>query len=255
MPHARITRQLFLLALVVAMGAGGADRLDAQARSPDSRSTLVGVVVDPSHAPLPDVAVVVEDLSRRVTHRATTDRQGRFEITDLPAGEFEAEVAVAGFAVFRESVRVAGPMVEREIVLAIDALEETFTVVAGAGPANPDGLGRERGEVEPCVAPVDPETQSPIGGRVRPPRMLTRVPPAFPDHLREAELEGRVRLSGRISADGTLADVTLLEASHPDFAAAAEEAVRNWTWEEALLNCMPVDVGITVTVQFMPQRP
>ena len=106
-------------------------------------------------------------------------------------------------------------MVEREIVLAIDALEETFTVVAGEVPANPDGLGRQRGEVEPCVAPVDPETQSPIGGRVRSPRTLTRVPPAFPDYLREAELEGRVRLSGRVSADGTLADVTVWRRAIP----------------------------------------
>ena len=46
-----------------------------------------------------------------------------------------------------------------------------------------------------------------------------------------------------------------MEASHPDFAAAAEDAVRTWTWEEALLNCTPVDVGITVTVRFLPQRP
>ena len=159
MLHARISRRLSLLALVVAIGAGGADRLDAQARSPDSRSTLVGVVVDPSHAPLPDVAVVVEDLSRRVTHRATTDRQGRFEITDLPAGEFEAEVAVAGFAVFREPVRVAGPLVEREIVLAIDALEETFTVVAGAGTRQSGRAGtaaRRGGTVRGAGGPGNP---------------------------------------------------------------------------------------------------
>jgi len=131
----------------------------------------------------------------------------------------------------------------------------SFTVVAGAPPANPSVLGRERGEAEPCVARLDPETQSPIGGQVRPPRMLTRVPPMFPDHLRAADLEGQVRLSARISAGGTLVDVAVLEASHPDFAAAAEDAVRNWTWEEALLNCTPVDVGVTLTVRFEPERP
>ena len=85
--------------------------------------------------------------------------------------------------------------------------------------------------------------------------MLTRVAPAFPDHLREAEVEGQVRLTARISDNGTPADVAILEASHPDFAAAAEDAVRNWTWEEALLNCMPVDVNVIVTVQFVPPRP
>ena len=254
MRHTRFSRGLFLLSLA-ALGASGTERLGAQAPIPDSRSTLGGVVLDPSHAPLPGVAVVVEDLARRLSHRATTDRQGRFEIKDLPAGDFEAEVEVAGFAVFREPVLVAGPLIEREIVLALGTLEETFTVVAGAPAASPEVPGRERGETEPCVTPVDQETQSPIGGRVRPPRMLARVPPAFPDHLREADLEGEVRLAARISAQGTVADVTVEEASHPDFAAAAEDAVRTWTWEEALLNCTPVEVGITVTVHFLPQRP
>jgi TonB family protein len=85
--------------------------------------------------------------------------------------------------------------------------------------------------------------------------MLTRVVPAFPEHLRDAELEGQVRLSARISDNGTPADLTILEASHPDYAAAAEDAVRNWTWEEGLLNCSPVDFNVIVTVQFLPQRP
>ena len=254
MPHTRFLRGLPLLALVVAFGISRADGLGAQAIIPDSRSSLTGVVRDPSHAALPGLAIVIEDLARRVSYRATTDRQGRFEFRNLPAGNFEAEVEMSGFAGFRQPVVVAGPLVELEIVLVLDTVQETFTVVADAPPPASDVLGRERGDVEPCVAPVDTETQSPIGGLVRAPRMLTRVPPTFPDHLRQAELEGRVRLSARISANGTPADVTVLEASHPDFATAAEEAVRNWTWEEALLNCTPVDVNVVVTVQFVPPR-
>lgn len=244
-----------MLALVVALGTSRADRLDAQAAIPASQSTLTGVVLDPTHAPLPGLAVVLEDLARRVSYRATTDRQGRFEFRDLPAGDFEAEIAVPGFAPHREPIRVAGLLVELEVLLVLDRVEETFTVAADSPPTKADVLGRERGEVEPCVVRLDQETQSPIGGQVRPPRMLTRVAPAFPEHLRDAELEGQVRLSARISDIGTPADVAILEASHPDYAAAAEDAVRNWTWEEGLLNCTPVDFNVTVTVQFLPQRP
>ena len=72
--------------------------------------------------------------------------------------------------------------------------------------------------------------------------MLTRTAPLFPDHLREEEREGIVRLAARIGADGSLADVSVVEASHPDYAAAAEDAVRGWTWEEPLLNCTPIEV-------------
>jgi TonB family protein len=246
---------LALLALIVAFGTSRADRLDAQAAVAASQSTLTGVVRDPTHAPLPGLTVVVEDLARRKSYRATTDRQGRFEFRDLPAGDVEAEVTVPGFAEFRQRVLVAGPLVELEVLLVLDRVEETFTVAADSPPTSSDVLGRERGEVEPCVVPLDSETQSPIGGQVRPPRMLTRVVPAFPEHLRDAELEGQVRLSARISDNGTPADLTILEASHPDYAAAAEDAVRNWTWEEGLLNCTPVDFNVSVTVQFLPQRP
>ena len=254
MRHSPFSRVLSVLVLAVVFGTSGAGQLNAQAPIPNSQSTLTGVVRDPTHAPLPGLAVVLEDLARRASHRATTDREGRFEFRDLPAGDFEVEVTTPGFAVFRQPVLVAGPLVELEAALVLDTVEETFTVVAGAPPPDSDVRGRERGETEPCVVPVDKETQSPIGGLVRPPRMLTRVAPAFPDHLREAELEGQVRLTARISDNGTPADVAILEASHPDFAAAAEEAVRNWTWEEALLNCMPVDINVTVTVQFVPPR-
>ena len=250
----RFPRGLSVLALAVAVGTSRAGQLDAQAPIPESQSVLTGVVFDPSHAPLPDLAVVVEDLARRMSHRATTDREGRFEFRDLPAGNFEAEVTMPGFAQFRQPVVVAGPVVELDVVLALDTVEETFTVVADAPPSDSDVQGRERGEVEPCVPPTDKETQSPIGGLVRPPRMLTRVAPAFPDHLRQAEIEGQVRLTARITDNGMPSDVTVVEASHPDFATAAEDAVRNWTWEGALLNCMPVDINVAVTVQFVPPR-
>ena len=254
MPLTRLSPGLPLLVLVAVFAAGHVHRLDAQAAIPESRSTLTGVLADPSHAPMPGIAVALEDLARRRTYRATTDRQGRFELKDLPAGDYEAEVVVPGFAAFRQPVLVAGPLIEREIVLAVGAVEETFTVVAGAPRADAAFQRRERGEPEPCVARVDDQTQSPVGGQLRPPRMLTRTAPLFPDHLREEEREGIVRLAARIGVDGSLADVSVVEASHPDYATAAEDAVRGWTWEEALLNCTPVDIGVAITLRFVPQR-
>jgi TonB family protein len=255
MPLTRLSPGLPLLVLVALFAGGRVHRLDAQTAIPQSRSTLTGVLVDPSHASMPGIAVALEDLARRRTYRATTDREGRFELKDLPAGDYEAEVVVPGFAVFREPVLLAGPLIEREIVLAVGAVEETFTVVAGAPRADADGQRRERGEPEPCVARVDEQTQSPVGGQLRPPRMLTRTAPVFPDHLREEEREGVVRLAARIGADGSLADVSVVEASHPDYATAAEDALRGWTWEEPLLNCTPIEVEVRITVRFVPQRP
>jgi TonB family protein len=245
---------IFVLA-VAGFAVATPARPAGQTRIPESRSTLAGVVVDASHAALPGVTVALEDIARRATYRVTTDGQGRFQFADLPAADYEAEVVVPGFAVFRESVLVAGPRVEREIVLVLNGIEETFTVVAGAPAGISDVPSRERGDDPPCVARVNEETQSPVGGQIRQPRMLLRVAPVYPEHLREADLGGLVRLAGTITVQGTLDDVTVLEGSHPDFAAAAVDAVRSWTWEETLLNCTPVEVGVTVTVRFVPGRP
>lgn len=254
MPQTHPPRSVLLLVALITAVTADKSPVAAQKPIPDSRSALVGVVVDPSHAAMPGVAIALEDLGRRVTRRATTDRQGRFEFRELPAGDYEAEIVMPGFTLFRQPILLAGPLVEREIVLSLGMVEEIYTVTAGAAAASGDRAGRQRGDEEACVVRVDPDSQSPVGGQIRPPRMLERTAPVFPDHLREADLDGMVRLTGRISAEGTMSDLIVAEASHPDFAAAAEDAVRSWTWEQSLLNCTPVDVPVTITVRFVPQR-
>lgn len=238
--------------LVAAIVAVAPHVLGAQAVIPVSFSTLSGTVVDASHAPMSGVTVVLEDLGRAVTRRYLTDAQGRFDAADLPAGDYEVEVAMAGFALFREPVTLAGPLVEREILLTVGALEETITV-GGDGPGRPGTAVHREPSPEPCVAPTDTTTLSPIGGRLRPPRMLSRTTPVFPEHLQQGGVDGTVRLEGRIDTSGAVGALTVVEATHPDFATAAEDAVRGWTWEQTLLNCTPVEVSITVHVRFVPE--
>lgn len=233
------------------MVAASGRALDAQVVIPGSLSSFSGIVVDATHAPVPGVTVALEDLGRRATRRYRTDAQGRFDAVDLPAGDYEMEVAMPGFATFREAVLLAGPLVEREIVMAIQTLEETITV--GGGASRPGSDVRREPAPEPCEVPTDLTTQSPIGGRLRPPRMLRRAAPAFPEHLQQDGVDGTVRLEGRIDTSGAMDALSVVEATHPDFATAAEEAVRGWTWEQTLLNCTPVEVPITIHVRFVAE--
>jgi hypothetical protein len=57
-------------------------------------------------------------------------------------------------------------------------------------------------------------------------------------------------LKARIGLDGYLTDITVERESHPEFASAAVVAVREWMFSETLLNCEPVSVGMTITVNF-----
>jgi protein TonB len=67
----------------------------------------------------------------------------------------------------------------------------------------------------------------------------------------EAGLEGKVSVEAVIGVDGRVARAraTTVQA-HPDLAQAAVDAVRQWRFEPTLLNGAPVEVVMTVTVDF-----
>ena len=69
--------------------------------------------------------------------------------------------------------------------------------------------------------------------------------------MREAGREGVVPIEAIIGPDGSVTSVRVLSAEvHPDFAIAAAEAVRQWKFTPTLLNGAPVEVVMTVKVQF-----
>jgi hypothetical protein len=215
---------------------------------------LSGAVVDGTHAGIPRVTVTLEDLERQVTRRVVTDGQGRFASTDLPAGTYIVEAVAPGFTPYQERVTVGSVAPYREMLLEPAPIAETFVVSADGVPRGADV--RTRGPEEPCMPPVDSQTLSPVGGQLRPPRMLAHPQPTFPNHLRNALIDGTVRMVGRIGTDGRLAGGLQTESGHPDLAAAVEETVREWTWQEALLNCEPVEIGVTISVTFLlPNTP
>jgi hypothetical protein len=210
---------------------------------------LSGTVVDGTHAPIPRAAVTIEDLDRRVTRRVVTDGVGRFAVPDLPAGTYAVEAVMSGFAPYQERVSIGNGAAQREILLAPAAVAETVVVAADGVPRA--GEVRTRGPAEPCTPPVDSQTLSPVGGQLRPPRMLVHPQPTFPNHLRNALVDATVRIAGRIGTDGRLVDPLVIERGHPDLVAAVEESLRQWTWQEALLNCEPVEIGVTISVTFL----
>jgi TonB family protein len=61
---------------------------------------------------------------------------------------------------------------------------------------------------------------------------------------------GVVVLTGHIGTDGFIADLRELAPSNPELTASAMEAVRQWQFDATLLNCIPVDVAIKITVKF-----
>jgi protein TonB len=69
--------------------------------------------------------------------------------------------------------------------------------------------------------------------------------------MRDAGLAGTVPIEARIGTDGSVVSAQVASARvHPEFAAAAIDAVRQWQFSPTLLNGTAIEVLMTVRVQF-----
>jgi periplasmic protein TonB len=113
----------------------------------------------------------------------------------------------------------------------------------GGVPANLIGevLYSLVGEVEAPVRAV---------GEVRPPKLVRRIEPDYPEIARQARVEGIVVLEATTDAYGRVMDVRVLR-SIPLLDQAAVDAVRQWVYEPLIINGRPRPVTFTVTVRFV----
>jgi len=161
-----------------------------------------------------------------------------------------------GFNTLRGTLDISGPSVQRDVRLEVGSLQETVSVrLSDPGkPATPLVRGRQpivrtRIDTGRCTAP----SIGGIGGNLLPPTKLVHVEPTYPAGLAAIKQGGEVVLDARIEADGTIREVRTASSTDPTFESAATEAIRQWEFSETLLNCVPVDVQLKVTVHFIAE--
>jgi TonB family protein len=197
---------------------------------------------------LPKTTLVLTNTRTQAKYEVRSDGAGRFEFVGLPPSEYLLEAALPGFATLRGSVTISGQDVSQEVRLDVGELEETITVVGGANarPARSEPRAYKKRPLPACPDAL----AGGIGGRIRPPVKLKDVRPVFPEGITDARDEERVLLDAVIGTDGAVKDVRVVGQPHPAFAASAVEAVRDWEFDETLLNCAPTEVTMHVSVTF-----
>ena len=130
---------------------------------------------------------------------------------------------------------VATNMTQRAIELLRSAAPETGLT---ANPAS-----------QPPAASESPAAPLRVGGNVTEPRKIRNVPPVYPADAFAAGVEGMVVIEAVIATDGTVKDATVVR-SVPMLEEAALGAVRLWQFTPTKLNGMPVEVTMTVAVNF-----
>jgi protein TonB len=107
------------------------------------------------------------------------------------------------------------------------------------------GLPSTAGTQEPTIARV--------GGLIREPRLIESRPPQYPPVAQAAGVSGKVVLEAHVSTDGRVLDVQVT-TGHPLFDTAAIASVRSRRYEPLLLNGVPTEFLVTITVVFNARR-
>ena len=121
------------------------------------------------------------------------------------------------------------------------------STVQGRGPAF--AVGNTQLGATAARAP-EPSATTGGGGLVSPVR-LSMPQPEYPRGLKLQEIEGRVRLSAVIGADGRPTQIVVVRGSgHDEFDRAAVQAAEQSVYQPALRDGVAVPVRITFTVEF-----
>lgn len=87
-------------------------------------------------------------------------------------------------------------------------------------------------------------------GDVKPPRLIEKVDPVYPEEARKEHVEGIVILEATTDEEGNVARVKVLKSKDPLLNEAAIDAVSQWKYEPFYIKGKPHGLVFTVTVRF-----
>ncbi len=97
--------------------------------------------------------------------------------------------------------------------------------------------------------PADGVMRVRVGGNVESANLTKKVTPLYPPLAKQARIQGTVRFTALIGADGSVVTLQLIEG-HPLLAESAQQAVSQWQYRPTLLNGNPVEVVTQIDVNY-----
>jgi TonB family protein len=88
-----------------------------------------------------------------------------------------------------------------------------------------------------------------VKDQIKPPVLIKKVDPVYPEEARKAGLSGVVILEARTDIQGRVKDVMVLK-SVPALNQAAIDAVRQWIYEPLMIDGKPQEAAFSTTVRF-----
>jgi TonB family protein len=239
------------------------------------RSATINVqVVDQQGGTLPGAAITFA--SGLIQASALTNAAGRATISSVPAGTYDITISLAGFRTRQYRLDVGPDGLNVRFRLDVGSMTETLTVMSPTPLATPTQtpdpnvaaaardavaadllahqqvdakLGAEDENKPTVVDFFDQSGPVRVGGDIKEPRKIHDQKPAYPEEALAAGVQGVVIIEAVIARDGTVQNARVLR-SIPMLDQAALDAVLQWKFTPTLLNGVPVEVIMTVTVNF-----
>jgi TonB family protein len=173
-----------------------------------------------------------------------------------------AEPGKAGYQVMVEvKVGENGRPLESKIISSEDntvegVLDELAAGLAGRIKLEPkfkDGKPVAYAIRAPFFFPV-PDDEGAASETLPKPAVTQAVQPVYPEALAAKGEVGGAIFELKVDADGALTDLRCLRSSHPEFAAAAEAAIRQWRFRAATDQGGPVASRCHIAVSFATSK-
>ncbi len=84
----------------------------------------------------------------------------------------------------------------------------------------------------------------------KPPRLIKKVDPIYPEDAQKAGIEGAVILKARTDIHGRITNIKVEKSANPLLDQAAVEALRQWVYEPAIIEGNPQTAEFDVTLKF-----
>jgi len=93
-------------------------------------------------------------------------------------------------------------------------------------------------------------------GEIKPPRLIKKVNPIYPEQAKQARVEGNVILGTRIDIQGRVSRVMVYSSKDFSLVQAAMDAVKQWVYEPLIVKGKPREAVFTTQVRFKlkPQK-
>jgi protein TonB len=205
------------------------------------RGALAGIVKDPSGSRIPGAAITIHNLDGTNVESAKANMVGEYGFPSIPAGRYEIEARVPGFAILKtQAVVTAGTAARTDLNLGLGNLSEVVTVHGS----------RSSTAAPQAQTPTRNPERIPIGGNVQAAMLIRQVKPEYPQELKDQGVTGVVKIKAILSKTGDLLNPVVMNTVDSRLAQLALDAVKQFQYRPTLLNGQPVEVVTTIDIAF-----